>query len=536
MDTSVEDLANKIELKVLEQVSEMLESISRTMKRGESKTLRQIAESVYSNTGNGDSSENFDGWLPINVQPNALMRPTEGELRLIREACRSACVSNPICKSINFHRRNHIVGGKLTFTVLNIEDSQDAEKMATKKADPIIKTMMDNWSKFSRKNKMQKRFREWIARRDRDGEVFLRLIPTKGDAPKARNIDPYYIQESTSDRTSNKNTYLGIKTDGSDEETVVSYPMRTDDLTANGLSMIKPTEIPVEEMIHDKANVDMDIRRGISSYWPVLPELRRLQKIFLNISVIVQIQSAIALIRKHKAASQGQVDKFVRRNSDGQTHTDKSTDMPITAKKLRPGTVLDAPLNVEYEYPAHKVAIDQFVAAAILDLQNVANNFVLPVDWLMSKESTEPLSNGSPVIKNFEAEQADFFDTATDLFWMVQGMMGVKVDTTREKYKVVIKATRLAVAKAIDEARIHEIYMNAGVKSVQTVCQEIGEDYTQERANNIQHRATKQDGEQVPGDSQKVNPEDQASAGGNGMSKKKGGVKKADGEGGDTSK
>ncbi len=532
MSDAVNAMEDQIYLKALKALENLIDAAS--PKTG-SRSLHAVAESVYSPNPGTSQDENFDGWLPISNLSSSLMDPSEGELRLIRDTCRMVVTTSSIAKNIDKHRRNHIVGRGLTLTVKAKADSTDPVALSKKKDDKKVQTLIDNWNKFYRANKMTKRLKNWVNRRDRDGEVFLRMFKgAEGEAPKVRFIDPYYIGTSKPTGQPGQDQ-LGVAINGTDAEDVKSYCMRRDLL--NGGNETTPVPIPAEEVIHDKSNADMESRRGIPSYYAVLPQMRRLQKLMTNVSVVAQIQSAIAMVRKHVGSTQAGVTGFINRQSDGKARTDTTTGKPINARKYAPGTVLDHGQNIEYEFPGHSVKVEGYIAAILMELQQVANNFVMPVEWLLGNELPAPLENGSPVTMNFASDQADLYEIIEDeLFWMVQDAMGVAdVETLRDEYVVTVKGPTLAIGKILDQARADQIYCSIGAKSPQTVAHSIGEDYTQERSNVIKHRDTKQDGEVFPGDAGNTEPGAQGSNPKNdGTTKKNGSSKSADGDGGRT--
>ena len=57
--------------------------------------------------------------------------------------------------------------------------------------------------------------------------------------------------------------------------------------------------VDAAEIQHRKANVDANVKRGLPLFFPVRKNLRRAEKLLRNMSVVAEIQSAIAVIRKH---------------------------------------------------------------------------------------------------------------------------------------------------------------------------------------------------------------------------------------------
>ena len=461
-------------------------------------TVREAAE-----MGDG-GEENFDGWLPLRLAGSTkYYEYTVQELKAIRDVARVTVDVNEIAKNIQLHRKNFIVGRGVTIDIYPEDLGDDPAKLATTKEDAQIRKMRTNWKIFTQANKFTERLWEWVSRADRDGEVYLRVFDDK-ISPKVRFIDPDNIE---SDDT---NIEFGVEYDKDDAETVVAVHYKTVDDTFD--------KVDGEDVIYDKRNVDMTAPRGISSYWPVLSNLRRLEKILVNSSVLATVQAAITMVRKHDSATAPRVSNFVKGTSDGVSRTD-SNGKAIYARKVRPGTVLDAPKGITYDFPSHSVDASSFVKIAEHELSHIAAAFVLPVEWLLTTEPTDPLTPGSPVIANFEVEQERLFAKVEELFWNIQGRMGVNVERNKVKYTLYFNGKRLAVGKALDEARVSEIKLRNGTSSPQEEEAQAGGNWTISRANMIKHRNTKQPGEAMIGDAGNTNPSSQADNGGDGNSK-----------------
>jgi hypothetical protein len=456
------------------------------------------------------SGENFDGWLPLTYAVTAFYDFTLQELKTIRDVSRNLSLSNEIYKNCLYHYRNNIIGSGLSIDIYSEDLDEDPAKLATNK-DSTVATMKENWKLFCMRNSMHNRTVDWLNRYKRDGEAFVRLFRT-GDVPTIRFVDPGFIQ---SDKTE---APYGIQFDKNDNETIKKY------------YILNPTNntykaVPPEDIIHTKDVVDIDAPRGFLQGYSIFTNLRRVEKLLVNISVLAQIQSAIALIRKHKGAKSAKVQSFLDKTATGsRTNTAGAT---VRTRQYDPGTIIDAPEGTEYDFPAHNIKVDGLVAVADKDLGMIAANFVLPVEWLLSKEAPEPLPPSSPVIANFRSEQTKFYTSYIELFWRVQEAMGVDREANELKYNISVNGPRLAIAKAIDEARSDEIYMRLGSTSPQEVAAKNGNNWTVSRANMIRHRNTAQPGEQMPGDAGNTN-----TGGGDGTSKAGGGQKTDSGTGG----
>jgi Phage portal protein, lambda family len=494
-------------------------------------TKREAANTITAKIQDGE--ENFDGWLPLTANMDRPYAFDLAQMQVIRRETRSVCIGNDIAQNVVKHYQNHIIGDGLIYELVKKDDGTDPKEAAVAKPDDVVKKMILNWEKFEIANDFNGRLRNVVERALRDGEVPIRFFNgEKGLPPKLRFVDPLFIDPGVA--TNSNNIYdqyekmYGVKTKPDDIEDIIGYWFNGN---LDSAQKQAPKLIPAENMLFIKRNTDYEFPRGIPDFWSILTQIRRIEKIVTNTSVLVQIQSAIALIRKHKNQTQANVQRFVNGQSDGQNRTDNTTGRSVTARKMRPGMIIDAPDGTEYDMPAAKISTKNFIDAAIQDLGKIAARFVLPLEWLLAKEPTAPLSPGSPVVKNFMSEQAIFFNYVIDIFWRVQTMMGVAdVDTIREQYELVITGPRLAVGKAIDEARVVQILQQTGSISPQTISGMFGVKYAIERANTIRHRNSLQEGEVAPGDLGNTNPGQNS-----GLASKKKGTKSDNAPGGDTS-
>ena len=109
--------------------------------------------------------------------------------------------------------------------------------------------------------------------------------------------------------------------------------------------------VPAAEVQHRKANVDGNVKRGLPLFFPVRKNLRRAEKLLRNMSIVAEIQSAIALIRKHRAGMRTATQQFVAQQAEA-TVTNSMTGRTESYSRYAPGTILDAPGGVEYDFPA----------------------------------------------------------------------------------------------------------------------------------------------------------------------------------------
>jgi len=477
-----------------------------------------------STIGNGD--ENFDEWLPIGINGSRTFNFDLGQLREVRENCR-ALISNDIFQNIIRQYGNHVIGDGLIYELVKKDLGKDPVKEAKATEDSNIKTMIVNWESFETKNDFNGRLLNSLEKAMRDGECAWRFFK-KGlnEAPDVRFMEVSLIDGNYAGASPYAQRY-GVETDPNDIEKVKTYYYNTpndNDITTKATR--KPKEIPADKVIFIKRNTDYEHPRGLPDFWPVLKNIRRVEKIVLNTSVLIQIQSAIALIRKHKGSTQPRITKFVQNKSDGMNHRSTVTGKTVVAQNFRQGMIVDTNEMMDYEMPSVGVKPEGFIAGALQDLSKIACRFVLPVDWLLAKEPTEPLSPGSPTVMNFRREQGTFYAYVEKAFWLVQEMMGVDTVKMKLEYELIIEGPRLAVGKVLDEARVVQILQASGALSPQTIARRFGAKYAIERTNTIRHLESLQPGEVPPGSLGATTT--------NGLDDKKKGTKGDNADGGNT--
>src|SRR5262249_20780718 len=142
------------------------------------------------------------------------------------------------------------------------------------------------------------------------------------------------------DQMGNPAARLGILTDRDDVETVLGM-------------FVDGQLVDAADIQHRKANVDANVRRGLPLFYPVRKNLRRAEKLLRNMSVVAEIQSAIALIRKHRQGTVTGVQQFVASQADASVTSPGGQTR--TFRRYGPGTILDAHANIEYDFPAANI-------------------------------------------------------------------------------------------------------------------------------------------------------------------------------------
>lgn len=420
-----------------------------------------------------ESGEEWDeigasgGYLEEAVEPFR----NEHELARIRQRARRTVQRNAYAQNFLTNLVSFVVGKGHTYKVIPIQDDDGQDVGAHQE---LVKSLQDYVDDLLKMNKWKKRQKEIYHRTHRDGEAFLRLFPQEDGFVKIRFVEPYEVSTPKEFHSEENSTY-GIKTDPDDVETVESY-------------YVGDEEVPYFEMQHRKTNVDMNVKRGLSSIWCVLASLDRGMNLLRNMSTVVATQASIALIRKHDTTSSN-VKSFVNNSASHQSYIE-STGETRNFKRMRPGTILDAKAGTEYEFPA--VGLNPAAPVEVLgaECRAIASSKSLPEYMVGSDSSNANYSSSmiseSPAVRFFEGEQEDTIEADLELIYMA---IDHAIDTGRlrpevkTQLKIMVTAPVLVTRDPKAVAEENQIYMNARVKSPQTVQGQLGLKSDEELAN-----------------------------------------------------
>lgn len=415
-------------------------------------------------------------WLPVGFDadvgaPFGWGPTSDTELREIRNQCRLLALGNEFAINGHENRISFIVGSGHTYSA------------AAKKGEQVplvwVAAVQNVLDEFIQANNWQRRQQEIVLRRDRDGEVFLRFFTAADGTTRVRFIEPGQVA-TPPDQAANPAAKLGILTDPADVETVLAY-------------YVDGQAIDADQIQHRKANVDANVRRGLPLYFPVRKNLRRAEKLLRNMSVVAEIQSAIALIRKHNRSNRGAVEQFVAASADVNV-TNAVTGQTANFRRYGPGTILDAHADVDYDFPAAGIDAANFVAILQAELRAIAARLVMPEFMLSSDASNSNYASTmvaeGPAMRMFQRLQAE--QVADDLEVMSRVVSNaVAAGRLPSDVLTVVEITgvppTLAVRDQLQETQRFQIENAAGILSPQTWSQRLGLDYGQEQANFAAH-------------------------------------------------
>jgi capsid protein len=419
------------------------------------------------------------GWWPaVASATGRTTRSGEGpfderSLRELREQCRRLAATNEFAINGHENRISYIVGAGHSYRAAVCKGMEAPVDVPMQ-----VQKLLDD---FLEENRWQARQQEIVRRVDRDGEAFLRFFVDAAGMTRVRFIEPDQIVTPTA-LASDPAASFGIQTDAQDVETVVGYYVDGEFVDAG-------------EVQHRRATVDFNVKRGLPLYTPVRKNLRRAEKLLRNMSIVAEIQSAIALIRKHRGASRSGIEHFVAADADA-TATSGLSGRTRHYSQYGPGTILDAPAGLEYDFPASGLDASSYVAVLQAELRAIAARLVMPEFMFTSDASNANYASTmvaeGPAMKMFERLQASTIEQDRAVMWrVVENAMraGRLPQDVRSLVEIQIIPPSLHVRDQLRQAQVDRIAFDSGILSPQTWSQHLGLDYDQEQKNLAMHGA-----------------------------------------------
>ena len=262
---------------------------------------------------------------------------------------------------------------------------------------------------------------------------------------------------------------LGIITDPHDVETIEGF-------------YVDGKPVDAAEIQFRKANVDANVKRGLPLFYPVRKNLRRAEKLLRNMSIVAEIQSAIAIIRKHRSATSAGIEQFVQNQADLSV-TGISDGRTSHFRRYGPGTILDAMAGTEYEFPAAGIDAARYVTVLQAELRAIASRLVMPEFMLTSDASNANYSSTmvaeGPAVKMFERMQHEMIEEDVELLRRVVEHATAVGRLPQEAVAAVdirgIPPT-LAVRDRLRDTRADQILLQCGAMSPRTMAMRHGLD------------------------------------------------------------
>ena len=392
-----------------------------------------------------------EAWLSLSDETGARFVSTQEELDSVRRSCRLLSLYNEFAVNAHENRINFLVGSGHKYTAVPRKGRRPSQELL----DQTDEFLYD----FAEANHWHARQQEIVHRMDRDGEVFIRLFPDSDGMTRIRFIDPELIHSPNGQTNHRPGERFGIEFDPQDAETVCGY-------------WIDNCYVDSCFVQHRKANVDANVPRGLPLFFPVRKNLRRAEKLLRNMSVVAEIQSAIAIIRRHQTGNVSAVERFL----NNQMNASGQDGFLPGVSQYGPGTILDTSSAVDYQFPVAAIDASRYVTVLQAELRAIAARLVMPEFMLTSDASNANYASTmvaeGPAVRMFDRLQHEL---ACEDAALIKTAIRHATETGRLPKETLTNvdvravAPNLAVRNRLDETRADKILLDAGVMSKRTM-------------------------------------------------------------------
>lgn len=386
---------------------------------------------------------------------------SEESLEDARQSCRHLALTNEFAICGHENRISFVVGNGHHYTV---------ECVPERSVTPALLTTTQAWiDEFLDANNWFERQQEIQRRKDRDGEVFLRIFADKAGKTTVRFVEPEDVRtpdelknaDGTCSGCSGNLVRFGVETRPEDAETVLGY-------------WVCGSFVPASEIQHRKTNVDAAALRGIPVFYPVRKNLRRAEKLLRNMSVVAEVQSAIAIIRKHNAGSRMGIENFAASTADAAVRAPGNSGRNLYYRQYTPGTILDTSASVEYEFPVAAVDASRYILVLQAELRAIASRLVMPEFMLTSDASNANYSSTmiaeGPSVRMFERLQGEMMHEDVRLLKRVL-QNGVCIGSlpleVLSDVRIRVTPPKLSVRDRLQEVQADKILVELGAMRVE---------------------------------------------------------------------
>lgn len=440
----------------------VVDSLRKRQTHVERKLLESLTDVVNNYVDPEDAYLDDQGqrWIDIggrDTVQNVRLYSEEG-LSQVRAWCRQLADDNEFAINGHENRISYIVGTGHSYRVTPKPNSQlaMADKETQKKKVIAPQAIIDE---FCTENKWHKRQQEIVRRKDRDGECFLRMFFREDGMILIRFIEPGEVFTPQTNQV-NEDTF-GIRTKPDDVEAVLGY-------------WVNGNLIDASEIQHRKIHVDCNVKRGLPLYYSVRMNLIRAEKLLRNMSAVAEIQSAIAMIRKHAAGTGTAIRQFMQNEADVSVASPR-TGTTRYFRHYAPGTILDATSGIEYDFPSAKVDPAVYVDVLQAELRAIASRLVMPEFMLTSDASNANYASTmvaeGPAVKMFERLQHDMVEDDQEIMGRVldKAVEGGSFDEgLRNDIEVEVTTPRLTTRDRKAEVEADRILVEGKAMSVET--------------------------------------------------------------------
>ena len=363
--------------------------------------------------------------------------------------------------------------------------------------------------------------REGFIRTRRDGERFVSLSHRGGlevelrfedtttitEPDNIRGLEDYLVETGLLPDAYGLDWKYGVVTPPGNSQRVLGYFVERPGNLGEDWQFHTPAT-----MVHVRANVDREVKRGMPDLFSVSSNLGRGEKLLGNTLEGSAVQAAIAFIRKHAQGTAsdairdyvaGQADRTISETTKGgRTRT-------RNIRKYHPGTIHDIPNGMDYVAgPLGSSNGPRFIEVVQAALRIVGVRWK-QAEYMISGDASNgnfssTLVAEAPFTKSTVALQGTEVRAAREMCWKAVAMVqiatrcfGQEVDlaTIQAHVQLTVDAPEVAIRNRLEDHQIRRDEHQAGVLSLSTWADEAGRDLEEE----IRKGATPQPATPAPG-------------------------------------
>lgn len=332
-------------------------------------------------------------YVPLHhVPPYYRMNRKDGEmipvylnewgLRVIRDNARILAEENEYGISAIENLGNYVVGDGAQYT----------------SDDPQVQDYIQAWARYVGLAELEL---ETVQLSAVDGERFHRLFPNVNNYPDIRVVEPEHIHHPGGS-TTGPNSF-GIYTRENDPESVLGYWVVSDP----SLGFTEAELVEEQYICHYKVNTPRPVKRGLSTFYPVINTLRECEKVQKGMSSITQARAKVAMLIQ-MAAFSGEAAQTFSERLTGRSVTDPGTQNTYSIDQLPFGAVIRTNDKTKYEFPTAQIGAGDYIEVMQALLRAVAVAFQMP-EWMLTAWNDQKFSNAlvaeAPTMKAFQKHQ-----------------------------------------------------------------------------------------------------------------------------------
>jgi hypothetical protein len=432
---------------------------------------------------------------------------TEVELRYIRGMGRMLSDFHPIGKGIMGKIVNYTAGTGVAITAA-VKKHGVVETDLLRSVNAVIEEFMD-YNDISCGAD-----REVVLRSHRDGDGSVALWHEGGSKVALRFVEPDQITQPANEQqilewmgydASPSTMMFGIHSDSDDVMNVHGYYVQWNsngqdwDYLPGGKYPYVTNATKNSWCEFFKSNVDRQIKRGVSDFFPVESALRLISKVMRNTGEGAAVQAAIAFIRQHAPGiTPSQIFQFQSNQAADQTTMRTALgNQNILSRKMYPGMVLDIPKGQQYMAgPMGVNNAEIYVEVADALCRSVAVRWDMPEWMLNSNTKNNNRASGfiaeSPFLKNIGVEQ-----NLNSMFWKriiwkvlewscASGALNMPFEVLTHHIKLDVRFPQISIRQPEKETARRQILCDNGVLSPKEWALEEGYDYDQQVKDGAQ--------------------------------------------------